>query len=62
MSGRMGARDVAANTPDQGCALSLHTPEPWLDPVNGAELLDEIAATVGAIACVLARTFGREIA
>lgn len=31
----------------QGQALVLLDPEPWPDPVNGAELLDELAATFG---------------
>src|SRR5207247_4814056 len=29
----------------QGHALTLRDPDPWPDPVDGAELLDEIAAT-----------------
>lgn len=33
--------------PDKGAEFVLSDPEPWPEPVNGAALLDDIAATVG---------------
>ena len=32
----------------QGHAIEFPEPEPWPEPVNGAELLDEIAEAIGA--------------
>jgi putative DNA primase/helicase len=41
-----GARNNSATTTGQGRALDLHGPEPWPELVNGATLLDELAAAV----------------
>lgn len=41
-----GTRDTGASGAVQGRGLDLTDPEPWPDPVNGAELLDEISAMV----------------
>jgi putative DNA primase/helicase len=39
-------RDQFDDCSKQGRALSLPEPEPWPDPVNGAELLDALAASI----------------
>lgn len=39
---------MAGEAPSQGSRVFLADPEPWLDPVDGAELLDDLAATVRA--------------
>jgi Protein of unknown function (DUF3631) len=41
-----GARNNGATTTGQGRALDLYEPEPWPHPVDGATLLDQMAATV----------------
>ena len=39
------ARGETAEDTGQGQAFAIESPEPWPEPVNGAELLDELAAT-----------------
>lgn len=39
------ARGETAEDTEQGQAVAIESPEPWSFPVNGAELLDDIAAT-----------------
>lgn len=39
------ARGETAEDPTQGQIFAIESPEPWPDPVNGAKLLDDIAAT-----------------
>ena len=39
-------RGEAAGAPGQGRPLDLHAPDPWPKPVDGAALLDELAAAV----------------
>jgi putative DNA primase/helicase len=39
-------RSEPADALGQGRPLDLHEPEPWPDPVDGAELLDELVAVV----------------
>ena len=39
-------RGEVVHAPGQGRPLDLHEPEPWPDPVDGAILLDELAAAI----------------
>jgi len=41
-----GQREKLGNDSKQGHALRLPEPEPWPDPVNGAELLDALAISI----------------